>query len=431
MPTYSPVPLTDHPAIPPLTLSTARDRIAIMLSLGAYGKIIREYEGNGLHTLNTGQTCNCSVRAVQLADGKLMADCLFTENLELVRNNLFGNDATKSIRGFTKENDEFALGGQILYTNFTERTAPDEHTISMVVIADNLAYHKQANSTLKSIRFGITNLQFIGNKIKEYSHGGGGLHILVIELAGRTIEIHEIEDYKNIIESVKAQRGIDVTCEAVLEICSEDEVDSAIQLVDTLCKLLSFARGTKINWIYYDCFDSRGEYILSSHNNNVVWRYAGIPLIDPRNPNDTAIFIEQAYPSYVSIQDKYSLGKSIEAYLDAKREGVYLETRALVAAVLLDFLSGIYVGKEIRFRKRIKAMLLDLGITVSDNDLIKLTKIRNSLAHEASFIANITKEYSDDYCFLISILDRIFLKILNYNGAFLDITNKYNRINTI
>jgi len=199
-------------------------------------------------------------------------------------------------------------------------------------------------------------------------------------------------------------------------------------LIDTLCKPLSLARGTKINWIYYDGYDSLGNKILSFHKNSIAWRYAGLPLIDPRNPNETDSFVTQAYPSYVSIQDKYSLGKGIEAYLDAKREGVYLETRALVASVLLEFLSDKYTKKDRNIKANLETMLKGLSISTSDADLVRLTNIRNSLAHTASFINNISGEHVQDYLFLIGILDRVFMKILHYNGVFLDITNKFKRV---
>jgi hypothetical protein len=182
------------------------------------------------------------------------------------------------------------------------------------------------------------------------------------------------------------------------------------------------------NWIYYDCCDSLGEKILSYHKNSIVWRYAGLALIDPGNLNETTTFLEQAYPLYISLKNKYGLENGIEAYLDAKREGVYLETRALVASVLLEFLSDKYVNKDGKFKKNLESMLKGLGILTSNADLVRLKDIRNSLAHTASFIGNISEEHIQDYNFLIGMLDRIFLKILNYNGTFLDITNKFKRI---
>lgn len=447
-----------------------------MASPDTYGKIIREYEGTGLLTLCDGQTCDCSVRAVQLADGKIIASCLFSENIDLLLACLNKDDAIKSIKGITKENDEFLLEGHILYTNFNHQMTPSGNKISMTVIAQSLKFSKQKSNTFKSVRFGITNLEFFGNKLREYPNGGGAWDILSVNLGDKVIEIHEVQDHKAIMESVKAQRSIDVTCEAVMSISSIDDLDAAIPLIDTLCKLLSFARGMKINWIYYDCYDSDMGRLLSFHKNSIVWQYAGLPLIDPRNPHDTASFVKQSFSAYLSQRDDYGLDIAIETYLDAKRETGYLETRALRAVVVLEFLKSRYakrgkiefilrgchfkkVSRKIRlvlqqefnsmslprnildemksritelnrksFRAILEAMFAELGISVTKDELGRFIKIRNSLIHKASFV---TTEYWQEYTFLIGTLDRIFSKILNYNGTFLDITNKFNRIDTI
>jgi len=75
------------------------------------------------------------------------------------------------------------------------------------------------------------------------------------------------------------------------------------------------------------------------------------------------------------------------------------------------------------FRAILEAMFAELDITA---DLGKLTDIRNSLVHRASFL---TKDYWQEYTFLISILDRIFLRILNYDGVFLDIARNFEQAN--
>ena len=55
-----------------------------------------------------------------------------------------------------------------------------------------------------------------------------------------------------------------------------------------------------------------------------------------------------------------------------------------------------------------------------------IKNIRNSLVHRASFL---TKDYWQEYTFLISVLDRIFLRILHYDGVFLDIASNFERTN--
>jgi hypothetical protein len=449
-----------------------------MESLGIYGKIICEYEGKGLLSLCDGETCSCLVKAVQMADGKIMAACLFTENLDLVRKCLDRNDSIKSIKGTTNKNDEFLLEGQILYTNFNDQITPSGNTISMVVLARSMTLKKRTNtSLLKSVRFGLTNFEFaIGNKFREYANGGGGLDILEVELGDQKVDIYKIQDYKSVIESVKHQRGIDVTSEAVMNVSSVYDVDKVIPLIDTLSILLSLARGTKVNWIYYDCYDSLYEKVSSVHKNNIVWQYAILPVIDPQIPYDTANFVKQVFPTYLLHKDDYSLDIAVETYLDAKRETGFLELRALRAVVVLEFLNSIYAERkgigsilqdgqfrkvhhsvksvltqqfkemslpeytlkemELKiselnrqsFRTILETMFAEFGISVTKDELDRLIKIRNSLVHKASFI---TKEHWNEYAFLIGMLDRILLKTLNYNGVFLDITNKFNRINII
>lgn len=250
--------------------------------------------------------------------------------------------------------------------------------MDIVFIANSLKFTKPQSEAAKLVKFGITNFEYFGNKLREYPNGGGAWDILSVNFGDMSIEIHEVQDHKTIMKSVEAQRGIDVTCEAIVNISSIDDLEKVIPLVNTLCTLLYLARGTKINWMYYDCYDSHGEKILSSHTNNVVWRYAGLPLIDLRNPNETATFLERLYPFFISQKDRYGLEKGIEAYLDAKREGVYLETRALVASVLLEFLSDRYTNKNGKFKENLEAMLKGLEIVTSNADLVRLKNRRCS-----------------------------------------------------
>jgi hypothetical protein len=321
-------------------------------------------------TLYDGQTCNCLVRTFQFPDGKIRANCSFSENLNLVLDCLGKENVIQSIKGITKDNDEFSIEHNIWCTTVNPKWNSLEST--MELLAGSLIYWTKKNDNIASVRFGITNLEYSGNKSRDLPNGGWSRDILLLNLGGKTIEIHEIQNHKTIMESVIATRGIDVTSEVLINISSKTDLDTVIPVIDTLCKLLSLARGTKINWIYYDCYDSLGEKISSHHKENIVWRYAGLPLIDPRNPYETATFLEQAYPLYISLKDKYGLENGIEAYLDAKREGVYLETRALVASVLLEFLSDKYVNKDDYFKEKLKIMLEGLKILTNDVDLERL-----------------------------------------------------------
>lgn len=448
-----------------------------MISLGTYGKIIREYEGEGLLTFDDGQGCACSVHAVQLADGKIMASCFFTKDLRLLYQCFNQSRSIQSISGVTSKGKEFLLEGRLLYTHFSDRVTRQEHTISMVTIASSITVKRRIEGVPRLLKFGITNFEFIGNSWREDADGDGGLRVLATNLPDGKIAIHELDDYKDTIESIKAQKGIDVTCEARVNISSLGDLEKATEFVDVICRILSFARGTKINWIYYDCYDEFGENLLSFHKNNVTWQYVGLPLIDPRNPNDTAFFVEQVYNPFLQQKDVYGLDIAIESYLDAKRETGYLETRALRAVVVMEFLKTRYAMrrkaefilkakdfKKIRqqvkriidqqfeelslspknslqemkskiaelnrkpFKSILKKMFEQIGLAVTEDNLDRFIKIRNSLVHKASFTTNTTQGRWQEYTFIIGMLDRLFLKMLSYNGDILDITNRFERV---
>jgi hypothetical protein len=395
------------------------------MELEKYGKIIREYEGNGRILLHDGQSSSCLINVTQLSDGKIRAKCTSFSNMNLVIDCYNKVILIKSVEGTTKEDKDFVLEGNIGYKNISPQLNSQDST--MIITAGRLRVYKKQSNVAKTIKFGITNLEYFGNKRRDILGGGWAMDILSVNIGETVIEIHEVENYKSIIESINAQRNIDVTCEAVINITSITDIEKTVSVIGVLCKLLSLARGTKINWIYYDCYDTDGQLISSFHDNNVVWRFAPLPLIDLRNPTETKAFLEQVFPSYNELKDKYGLAFGIEAYLDAKREGVYLETRALIASVLLEFLSDKYVGQDNSFKRNLEIMLKKLEIPIKDIELSRFKNTRNSLAHTTSFIGNISGKHVEDYCDLIGILDKVFLKILNYSGVYLDITNKYER----
>lgn len=86
------------------------------------------------------------------------------------------------------------------------------------------------------------------------------------------------------------------------------------------------------------------------------------------------------------------LGVTIHQHLDACSSHVYLETRALVAATLLDVLAGRYSTRwapqakshELPFKNKLQQLLTDLGIETSRLDAV--IKARNSLVHAGTFV---------------------------------------------
>ena len=151
-----------------------------MESLGIYGKIIREYTGDGFITLNSGARCCCHIQAVQLSNGKIIAFCDSEEYSISMYECVGKSDVVRMIQGFTQDNEEFTLEGKIFITFFN---------MSRLVVLANIIISKKNNSeSLELIKFGITNFEFFGNKWKEYGDGRRGLDILTINILDSTIE---------------------------------------------------------------------------------------------------------------------------------------------------------------------------------------------------------------------------------------------------
>jgi len=444
-----------------------------MFSLDKYGKIVREYRAEGLLNFNDKRGFDCSVHAVQLADGKIIASCLFEKDLHTLRQYLNQDIPIISITGVTESNEQFLLKEDTVILSFSD----SGKSIRIVVRSKSMGVRRQINRAPKLVKFGITNFRFIGNRcIKNANRTHLG--ILILNLPDSVVEIYQLPDYDEIIESLRVQRGIDLTCEANVTISSLADTRKAAKLVNDVCTLLSIARGTKINWIYYDCYGEYGERIASFHRNNNIWEYTHAPLIDWQNPNETPSFVGQVYEPFLQKKNIHGLDIAIDAYLEAKRTSIFLETRALEAIIVIEFLKSKYAVKkgtdllvnigqfkniqrsvenllaeqfkqmslspendvlenmklkipELNrrpFKSILRNMFADIELTISDDELERFVKIRNSLVHKASFTKQTKQGEWEEYTLIMSILDRIFLRILSYSGDILDVREGFKRI---
>lgn len=268
---------------------------------------------------------------------------------------------------------------------------------------------------------------------------------------------------------VRAQKSVSVTCELIAKPSEALGLDGIINKVNELCSLLSLVRGTKVNWISVEEYIEDGQAckIVLKNENAANWPFFCLPLIDPQSSQDTVLFIEKVYPEYLKLRDSYNLDTAIELYLDAKRKTVHLETRALRAVSLLDFIIGCYAsqhglgkirsdfkekGKGLRsylkedirrlfpdikknelsemlektqelnrrsFLNLLKRLRCNLKLNIPEDELSKVKDTRNSLVHKAKFPS--TNDADREYFRVIRLIDQVFLKLLGYDGYFIDI----------
>jgi len=355
---------------------------------------------------------------------------------------------------------------------------------AITLIAQEVDLQPENKCHAEHCRFSIVNFEFIGNHPAKRIMQDGTKQVehLYLDLELRTpwglIIVDPVPDYKDVIARIKAQKSISVTCELVAKPSEVTELHGVASKMDELCRLLSLARGTKITWITAEeCMkDGKAHRIIL--RNAVTRPFSSLPLIDPRNPQDTALFIEKVYPSYLKLRDSYNLNIAIEQYLDAKRETVYLETRALTAVSLLDFLQGRYASprgldkiasfsdkeqKQIRlclkrtmeslrpnihgdkfkevlgedtlqemmektseldrrsYLNMLKLWAQDLKLDISEDELSEVKHTRNTLVHGAKFQLSDPINKTREYFRVIRLIDQVFLKLLGYDGYFIDV----------
>jgi hypothetical protein len=158
------------------------------------------------------------------------------------------------------------------------------------------------------------------------------------------LSIKPLPYYSEIINRVKTLKGIDATCEIVVDINEEIDIDLAHKIVNNLCYLLSIARGTKIHWIYCYQFNAAGGCISRRHVSKEPKSYCPLYTISPKaDITETKDFLEKSYNIFIKRLDPYKLNRgTIDAYLDAKAEADYISIRGVKLGVSIEIIKDVF-----------------------------------------------------------------------------------------
>ena len=327
---------------------------------------------------------------------------------------------------------------------------------------------------VEKVHFGITNFELVDPGMQAIPDRLDiGVKDKYLEIK---ISIKPLADYEKVMRRLRILKGVDVTCEMLIESASQN-IKQLKSFVDNLCWILSVARGTSIQWIYIYLYDDRGNCTSRSFFPRKTKPYCPLYIIAPII-KDTKLFLEKVYPSYIERRDSYRLNEGIIAsYIDAKIETDYLEARGVKLVVAMEMLKDMFLelpDTPIKYRiiedNDFKELLEDLqkaiGNVLKSNgrisksergDIYKnilglnhrsfpqvLEKLcekldfepkkedidlfitcRNSLVHRGRYYCqtatpeekakrNPKSTAFEEYMFLVNFLDRIFLKMLNY-----------------
>jgi hypothetical protein len=448
-----------------------------------YGTCIASYRGKGALTYECEQQLECYFEAGQLTDGEIVLLCA-SDSISLWKANNF----PLKFEGITEE------GFKISALGFTPRSylpdKPDDLTGTFAAFRVNeLMADIVVGGQAQSVRFGITNFKFFGTA--PIRTGTSSFLMLPLRLEDKdgitNLSIRPIEEYTKVILRVQTLTNIEVTCEAVADIASNGGLQRLEEVMDNLCRLLSVARGTKIEWIYCDHYDATGILVRRRHLAFITKPYSPMAIVDARigGRAATKIFLEGSYRTYVERRDAYKLNKgTIDAYLGAKAESDYMESRGAKLAVALEKLKAVflsqpgttakeYIVEQDEFcrliepiRKAIDTVLKEasvnadsrkaittkakitglnrrsfgyairklckvINLKVDERDLQLFVQGRNKLVHEGDFYCQVATpeeraecpplpSRAEEYYFLVNFLDKIFLKLLGYSGPYVD-----------
>lgn len=233
-------------------------------------------------------------------------------------------------------------------------------------------------------------------------------------------------------------KTIDVTCEGVIDAPANGEIAHLTEIVDTLCFIISVAQGTKIQWVYCDYYDGKESIIKRTYFSRIKKSYSPLKVIHPiaGGGKETKNFIEQAYPTYLDKCKSYKLDQgTIDTYLDAKAEADFLEMRGAKLTVAMEILKTVFrkamntKGKS--FKSVIANLCNSINLSARQEEIDLFVECRNSLLHEGEFCCVTAKPEqkkkckplstkTEEYLFLVNFLDRVFLKLLGYNGPYID-----------
>jgi hypothetical protein len=414
-------------------------------------KEFREYKGLGEIITPSGKRYAGKFQIVQLTDGLIKGVFKCDGSSDL------GIEISKEFKGLVS--GKFRLEGS---SSRQEKISAEvfinglSHGDVLTVKFHGLSLTRISKSKLKPLRlhFGITNFQF---------------DRCVFEDNNVKIGFIKIRGYGSILEALELNGGVLATSMAIVELLKDCEMKDLENLIDDICLLLSFARATEINWIYYDVFSNDGQLLMSYHRDIPTRRFrSGDPLIGIfPSPAELSPYLRKCFDNYRIKKKDLGLDLTIGYYLEAKSFNT-LEVKYLSAFTALEVLNSRYIIKRnilpkasfeslknkvkslveelsdaavfekaliiekvsdlnrFPLRHCLKEMFDQLSITISDENLQRLIQIRNKIIHKGS-PEGAHFRYAD-YSLLISILDKSILKILGYDGYYLDRLNQFNRV---
>ena len=340
--------------------------------------------------------------ALQAPDGQITIGCFFPGGKWLDAEEDIGNH---NLRYYTRD------GGWSLQTEGGVRVLSDRchanHGKAMyevILSVSRLRAEKQSyrgKLDYESLRFALANLVL----------GQSDSHIpqsVTFDFRNSSLTIKPVEDYLDRVRRLRTVRGVEHTADVIIRRKGVDSqgfptrtsLDEAVKLMEDLIPVLRLWSGNKLNWLYGEGYnyDSHPSEVL--HQSPVVSGYSEVTFYYgwsthiPGYPSVTLSELAASdFPKQARVLNGENIREHIDGFVDACRTSQFRQTKAIIAATLLDALAKQYAnvqgkGKTKTMRNRVDLLSDELALCMNSKLRCKVVKVRNSLVHEGCFPDN-------------------------------------------
>ncbi|MBF0291942.1 MAG: hypothetical protein HQK86_07265 [Nitrospinae bacterium] len=315
--------------------------------LEVFGKPFVDFAGSGYIAFSDGSRSAISFRFVQLHNGELFLLAKQREEAGCVPIDCINNSAI-SISGILDDRRVFETRSTP-FLKSAQISFPDSGSSGFLFLLTDVAIGDGENRG--TTRFHLTNLIFVGTE-KFVAENGSYMLYLPIKILGLKLGIYPVSDYKEQKNIIDATRQSRVT--AFVEIPTNDwNIFDAKIMMDNLCWLLSFARGTKINWICATGFNLDNKITISEYRSAITWNYTGLSAIgsqplESENRLELMNFIESSYELFSNLRKEYSIQETIDTIVFAKIGNGFLEFRGMLLSTAIDGFRARWATKNKR-----------------------------------------------------------------------------------
>jgi len=438
---------------------------------------VASYEGAGYLTIENGARMACEFRADQDGNGVVQLLChrILPTDFAFHLLPLMDTGGSAGFRGTTAAGVTVVMDGE---RGGRPLSLDSDGYGSMYFLPCKIAvYEKEPPTT--SHRFLLTNFAF-----SPFTHLGEPPHhppphrmSFKVDCRNVDAEITPLPDYVQRIVTLWQTRAIVPTCELRIATLPDAPREWPFDLATRICKLVSVAAGTVIEWIVATGLNERDERTRSVHSARRTKPYCSLAVAPIKefgyeaNTHMLEQFLQHGL-NQCRMGDWRKTSGLIAAFLDARLENDYAEARGIKTVVVLEMLKELFVAEysqklweplpqalrrkigtvikkalkendippeaagavrdklgqlDPSFRRLVLYMIEQLGLDEDEKTVKAIVAARNSLVHTGQFVSVRDPVRGQDLGFadaghefftLLSFVDRILLRVVGHAGMY-------------